>query len=213
MAKNEFDINKFAPNANVGYSGNPLDPVKVQINAALGRFGVLPPYFLPKQTDIITSVQDVEQIKSSYYAGHIIHSLMPMRIRLQGQGDNEWFTLPFEPLVSLSAKNIITRRSVAKSKQSGTIKERWTQDDYEVSIKGVITNEDEAKYPKQLMRTLREFFDERQSIEVDQDILLLFGIKFLAIESINLPHTKGINNQNYDIKAYSDNPVELLISL
>lgn len=30
-------------------------------------------------------------------------------------------------------------------------------------------------------------------------------------ESVSFPHTKGLQNQNYEIKAYSDNPVSLFI--
>lgn len=46
---------------------------------------------------------------------------------------------------------------------------------------------------------------------MEHDILLLFGITRLAIESVSFPHTKGLQNQNYEIKAYSDNPVSLFI--
>ena len=115
--------------------------------------------------------------------------------------------------MSVSGKNTIVRRKVAKSKLSGTVKERWSQDDYEVTIQGVVSGADESKYPENSLRKLLELFDERGAVEVEQEILLLFGIRHLAIESASFPHTKGMNNQNYAIKAYSDNPTELLISI
>ena len=136
---------------------------------------------------------------------------MPMRVKRSG--DTEFFTLPIEPLVTISGKNTIVRRAVAKAKDGGTIKECWSQDDYEVTIQGVVTGGEPDKYPEAHVKRLLELFDERQAIEVDQDVLLTFGIKYLAIESVSFPHTNGINNQSYEIKAYSDNNAELLIKI
>lgn len=211
MAKVEFDLGQLAPHVDAGYSGNPFDPVQVRIDKALGRYGAVPPFFIPRKEDIITRVYDADEIRENYKAVGIVHSVMPMR--LKRPDDKEWFLLPLEPLVSVSGKNTIVRRKVAKSKLSGTVKERWSQDDYEVTIQGVVSGADESKYPESSLRKLLELFDERGAVEVEQEILLLFGIHHLAIESASFPHTKGMNNQNYEIKAYSDNPAELLISI
>ncbi len=61
------------------------------------------------------------------------------------------------------------------------------------------------------VQQLRNLFDTASHLDVEHDILLLFGITRLAIESVSFPHTKGLQNQNYEIKAYSDNPVSLFI--
>lgn len=211
MKQIEYDLNNIVPKADAGYSGNMLDPLGVRINKALGSFGAVPPYIILPKKDIITSVEDADEIVGELSSVGIIHSQMPIKVKRTT--DSEWFTLPIEPLVSISCKNIITRRTVAKAKDSGTIKERWSQDDYAVTITGVMTSADENLYPQDYIRKLISLFDERQSIEVAQDILLLFGIKYLAIESASFPHTKGLNNQNFEIKAYSDNNAELLISI
>lgn len=209
--KIEYELDRLTPKVDAGYSGNPLDPAKVSINKALGRSGAIPPFFIPRQKDIITQVYDANEILEDYAALGVIHSVMPMRIKRAG--DTDFFTLPIEPLVSISGKNIITRRNVAKSKGKGSIKECWAQDDYDITIQGVMTIPDESRYPSGYMQKLRELFDERQSVEVEQEVLGVFGIQYLAIESANFPHTKGMNNQNFDIKAYSDDPVSLLISI
>lgn len=209
--KIEFELNNIAPKAEAGYSGNPLDPAKVHINKALGRFGAVPPYIILPKQDVITTVNDINKIRESYAAFGVVHSQMPLR--LKRSSDREWFTFPVEPLVSISGKNIITRRTVAKSKEQGTVKERWSQDDYDVTIQGIVTEEDQEKYPKGYVQNLLNLFNERQAIEVDQEILFIFGIKCLAIESASFPHTKGLGNQNFEIKAYSDTPMELLISI
>lgn len=209
--KIEFELNNIAPKAEAGYSGNPLDPAKVHINKALGRFGAVPPYIILPKQDVITTVNDINKIRESYAAFGVVHSQMPLR--LKRSSDREWFTFPVEPLVSISGKNIITRRTVAKSKEQGTVKERWSQDDYDVTIQGIMTEENQEKYPKGYIQSLLDLFNERQAVEVAQDILFIFGIKCLAIESASFPHTKGLGNQNFEIKAYSDTPMELLISI
>lgn len=213
MGKIEYELNGLAPKIDAGYSGNPLDPAKVSINKALGRYGAIPPYFITRKEDIITRVSDPDQIRSTLSRVGIVHSLMPMRLKRIGDPLTEWFTLPVEPLVSVSGKNILTRRSVAKGREHGTVKERWSQDDFEVTIQGVVTETAEQEYPKEAMKRLLALFDERQAVEVEQEMLFMLGISYLAVESIDLPHTKGLNNQNYEIKAYSDRPVNLLIPL
>ena len=209
--KAEFELNNMAPKVEASYSGNLLDPANIHINKALGRFGAIPPYIIFPKEDIITTVKDVDKIKENYAALGAIHSQMPLK--LKRSSDKEWFTFPVEPLVSISGKNIITRRTVAKSKEKGSIKERWSQDDYDITIQGIMTEADEEKYPKGYIKSLLDLFNERQAVEVDQEILFIFGIKCLAIESASFPHTKGLGNQNFEIKAYSDTPMELLISI
>ncbi len=211
MAKVEYELTRMLPRVDAGRSGNPPEPAPGAIDRAPGRCGVVPPFFIPRKEDIVTRVYDAGRIMDDYAAAGIVRSVMPMR--LKRPGDKEWFLLPLEPLVSVSGKNAIVRRKVAKSKLNGTVKERWSQDDYEVTIQGVVTGADESEYPEESLRKLVELFDERQAVEVEQGVLQVFGIHYLAIESVSFPHTKGLNNQNYEIKAYGDNPAELLISI
>lgn len=211
MSKVEYELGQLVPHVEAGYSGNPFDPAKVSINKALGRYGAIPPFFIPRREEVITQVYDAADILEDYAAVGVIHSQMPMRVRLSGE--REWFQFPLEPLVSISGKNVIVRRKVAKSKAKGSVKERWSQDDYDITIQGVMTCADETKYPGSYIKKLVALFDARQAVEVEQDILLVFGIEYLAIESASFPHTKGLNNQNYEIRAYSDNPTDLLISI
>lgn len=206
-----YELEQLAPKVEAGYSGNPLDPAQARINKALGRYGAIPPFFIPRREEIITQVYDASEIMDDYMSVGVVHSQMPMT--LYAMNSQERFLLPFEPMVSVSGKNVIARRKVAKAKESGTIKERWSRDDYEVTIQGVLTSEDRRKYPSGYMRKLLDLFQQRQAVEVEQAVLAVFGIRYLAIESVSFPHTKGLENQNYEIKAYSDTPINLLIGL
>ena len=44
-------------------------------------------------------------------------------------------------MISLQGQNIIVRRHVNKGAVKGTIKERWSQDDYTISIEGILIGE------------------------------------------------------------------------
>lgn len=119
------------------------------------------------------------------------------------------FTFPIEPIIGLSFKNIVTKRTVSKGSQRGTVKERWTQDDVEVSIAGVFIGKD-GRYPTEVSR-LRAFFNQHKAVQVFCDYLNQHDINYLALEDLELPHTKGVDNQSYSIKATSDNVFQLLI--
>lgn len=132
----------------------------------------------------------------------------PYPITLKADGLDE-FTFPIDPLINLGFKNIITRRTVAKGKNRGTVKERWTQDDVEITISGVFINAD-GEYPSEVAQ-LMAFANHPGAIEVVCDYLNQRDINYIAIETVSLPHTKGLENQNYEIKAVSDDVIQLLI--
>ncbi|MDD2962572.1 MAG: DUF6046 domain-containing protein [Bacteroidales bacterium] len=132
----------------------------------------------------------------------------PYPITLMADGLED-FTFPIDPLINLSFKNIITRRTVAKGKNRGTVKERWTQDDVEITISGVFINAD-GYYPPEVYQ-LMDYANHPGAVEVICDYLNQRDIFYIAIETVSLPHTKGIENQAYEIKAVSDDVFQLLI--
>lgn len=56
-------------------------------------------------------------------------------------------------MISLNGQNILTRRHVSKGTIKGSIKERWTQDDYSVRIEGILLVR-MANIPKQMWQSL-----------------------------------------------------------
>ena len=67
----------------------------------------------------------------------------PVKVRRHGTND-PYFQLPYEPLISVSGKNNIIKRDIAKAPNFvGTVKEYWSQDDYEISITGTLLGENE----------------------------------------------------------------------
>ncbi len=135
--------------------------------------------------------------------------VLPLRFQLEESGAQEWL-FPMEPMISVNGQNILVRRNVSKGKIRGSIKERWTQDDYSVRIEGILMGMD-GKYPEADVAKLRSFC-EAGHVKALNTLLEIFGISQLAIESWDIPFTSGTINQNYTIQAYSDDIYKLLLS-
>jgi hypothetical protein len=154
--------------------------------------------------------KDNENIIKGKYLGNLYQA--PLSIKLENEP--QWWKLPFDPVISVSGKNIIIRRNVLKtdknSNRRGSIKETWSQDDYEINIAGVFIGED-GKRPEDDLRKLRTYFEAREPVLVACELFTVFDIKKLAIESCELPFTKGVENQMFTIKGYSDDMYELFI--
>lgn len=135
--------------------------------------------------------------------------VLPLRFQFEESGAQEWL-FPMEPMISVNGQNILVRRNVSKGKIRGSIKERWTQDDYSVRIEGILMGMD-GKYPEADVAKLRSFC-EAGHVKALNPLLEIFGISQLAIESWDIPFTSGTINQNYTIQAYSDDIYKLLLS-
>lgn len=192
--------------------------------------GKMPPYFLFGDTSVlqaehsgISFLPDAETASPDGYDfsemsdGELadmvrtnalgIPMQMPLEIRTEG---GDWWMLPVEPMVSVSGKNVITKKQVSKGRVRGTIKERWTQDDYEISIEGILIDFEGAAYPTEDVKKLREFC-EKASVEVSSPLFEIFSIDRMVIESYSFPFTSGPANQAYSISAVSDDIYRLLL--
>lgn len=130
----------------------------------------------------------------------ITRMIMPFKMKV----NDEWWTLPFEPKVSVSSKNQIVARKVAKDKRRGTIKERWTEGDVNITIEGTFIHKDPDQYPAAAVQKLREAVRQNHAIEIQNEMLAQLGVNYMVIEEYSLPHSKGENVQNYKITAVSD---------
>lgn len=132
---------------------------------------------------------------------------MQFPLYLSKEGAEEWL-LPYEPIVKVSGKNVLVRKQVTKGKVRGTIKERWSQDDYSVNISGIFMGN--GAYPYDDVKRLRELCEEAKLI-VRSPLLELFSISRIVIESYDIPFTAGLENQAYEISAFSDDIYKLLL--
>lgn len=134
------------------------------------------------------------------------------------------YTLPYEPMINISGGNTVIKREVAKAKPksgsslTGSIKERWNQKDYEITITGVLmgsvlTGDASKCFPRKDFEQLKKIITEPARLKVYCEPLQLLGIHYIVIESFSFPFTKGENVQAYEIKGYSDFDYNLLIDI
>jgi len=196
---------------------DPIRDINEATNIALiaqNALGFAMPPFIPfRDTVIVKGSEDVEasaELISRLESGLVENTnwIVPLTFRAVGLDD---FKFPLDPIISISSKNIITRRYVNKSKTRGSIKERWSQDDWEISITGIVISAN-GEFPVNTIKALRAFCDVAESVDVVCDLFNQMDIQRIAIESIEFPFTKGVENQAFIIKAYSDETYTLLIS-
>ena len=162
----------------------------------------IPPYWRMVEQRIANIPDD---LKKDALLG--VQCYCPLSLKWESEG--EWWQLPLDPVVSVRGQNTIIKRSVLKVKtgdkeRRGTVKELWSQGDYEVSIAGTLQSGETGKLPENAIRKLRNYCEGRESVEVSSPLLTLFGIKRLAIESFEFPHTAGMENQMYSLTCQSD---------
>ena len=123
-------------------------------------------------------------------------------------------------MLSISSKNNIVKRTVAKigseEKQQGTVKERWSRDDFEIKITGVLigsilTGDVSQCFPRNDFQKLRDILIKKKKWGIYCEPLQLLGINWIVVEEMNFPFTKGENVQAYEISAISDFEYSLLL--
>lgn len=188
-----------------------IDPQTGKIKSLLK----VPPYFLflqnaAKKADgdgYDLSMLTSQELEKAVVNAKGVPMQCPLWMRLEGE---EWWLLPYEPIITVNGKNVITKKQVSKGKVRGSIKERWSQDDYQISISGIFINPDGTGYPDEYVKELRRLC-EAAKVQVMSPLLEIFSIDQIVIEGFDFPFTAGTNNQAYTISACSDDIYKLLL--
>lgn len=130
----------------------------------------------------------------------------PLYLKLEG---GDWWLLPYEPQITLQGSNILITKQVSKGSVRGTIKERWSQGDYQVNVSGILIGEG-GNYPEADVKRLRSFL-EAGRVLVKSPFLEIFSINQIVVENWSIPFTAGSANQAYTIGALSDDIYKLLL--
>lgn len=132
------------------------------------------------------------------------------------QSGQKWL-FPYEPMINISSGNTIVKRNVAKQgdKFMGTIKERWSRKDFDITVTGVLIGsilkgKPEDCFPRDQFIKLFEFLKHSKEIYVNSHPLELLGIVKVVVEDYSFPFTKGENVQAYELKLTSDDSYSLL---
>lgn len=176
---------------------------------------VMPPYFAfnaPSRAGVDPDGYRLEELTDAQLEEIIVANaigvpmVLPLYFKLEGE---DWWLLPYEPQISLQGTNIITKKQVSKGAVRGTIKERWSQGDYQVNISGILIGAD-GRYPEDDVKKLRSYM-EAGKVLVKSPLLELFSINQVVVESWNIPFTAGQANQAYTVAALSDDIYKLLL--
>ena len=189
-------------------------------NVALRTIGgKVPPYWLFRKGELseVDSAEyaEIKRLSDEQLADVVrtnalgVPMQMPVRLKLEEPDAEEWL-LPIEPMLSVTGQNIITRRRVNKGRVKGSIKERWTEDDYSITIEGILMGSD-GNYPTADVAKMRKFC-EAGRVFILNPLLEIFGISHRVIEKWDIPFTSGNENQNYTLSGYSDDIYKLLLS-
>lgn len=163
----------------------------------------LPPYWL-NHPEVVRRIDS----EGMYSASAVLGVPHACPLKMKWENEFEWWQLPIEPVVTITGKNMIVKRNVLKTASAdvarrGSVKELWSQDDYEINISGVFIATD-GRLPESDLRRLRKYCEGRQSVMVQSPLFTIFNIKRLAIEDFQFPFTKGIENQMFTLRATSD---------
>lgn len=175
---------------------------------------VLPPFWLNKPIQVIDKHSPLPA--TSEMLGNLYQC--PLWIKWENEPDDfetGWWRFPLDPVISVSGGNQMVRTDVLRqdnrrTERRGTVKEVWSQQDYQVQIAGMLIGKD-GYYPLEDVHRLRDYCEGREVVLCCNDVLEAFGINRLSIETYDFPSTSGIENQQFAIKAYSDEEFSLLI--
>jgi hypothetical protein len=94
--------------------------------------------------------------------------------------------------------------------RNGTVKEYYSDGDYQVSLRGALVNPTGTNYPYNEFRILNELLKAKVSLKVTSEFMSLFPIYNLAVTDYTFPQEEGFTNtQLFQINALSDSPIEL----
>ena len=135
-----------------------------------------------------------------------IPMVFPLYFAVEG---GPWWMLPYEPQVTIQGSIVLVKKQVQKGAVRGTIKERWAQGDFSITINGILIGE-EGQYPEDDVKKLRSFC-EAGKVLVKSPQMEIFSINQIVVEDWNIPFTAGQANQAYTINAVSDDIYKLLL--
>lgn len=122
------------------------------------------------------------------------------------------FQLPNEPIVEVRGGKRIVKTEI--DGMDGTFKELFSLDDYQVTIRGLIVQEDGSNnYPQEAVRTLRDFCELQHEVTINCEITNYFNIAQIVIESWEFPALEGFPGvQPYILNCLSDKDYKLVLN-
>ena len=183
-----------------------LEEMYRQIISPYKLFNPVPPAGVAPAMDQLDAMTDEQLVDLLVTNAKGVPMVFPLYFAVEG---GDWWLLPYEPQVTIQGSNVLVKKQVSKGEVRGTIKERWAQGDFRISISGILMGEG-GQYPSEDVKTLRSFC-EAGKVLVKSPQMELFSITQIVVEDWNIPFTSGKANQAYTIDAVSDDIYKLLL--
>lgn len=214
MAQVRFDINKAFKEVFGLYGRVPLFPIAQSGHGSGESGGEFP------------DAQQLEQGEESFnqreYRSEFVENLhgelMIDRFQFRHPDFGSYNLSPYTLLEISRAKNIVKTPLLGRN---GTVKEFISMDDWQLSFKGFLINEERDELPYTQTARLLEVFGVNQHVNFFSEVVRRWferqgvvaegeALDFIVIEEVKLPPIDGFANvQPFEITAVSDNPIEI----
>jgi hypothetical protein len=155
-------------------------------------------------------INNIENKNAKYATNEYLGAAQMFPVTIK-KNANEIYVFKVEPIVSFSGKNIISKRTVAKSKGKGSIKERWAVDDWQIELTGYLVGDND--YPDSEVTRLISFLQAPQALEIECRPLKNIGVNSVVVEDYDFPFDPVSQRQKFEIKLVSDNDLPLFIEV
>lgn len=121
------------------------------------------------------------------------------------------FKLPNEPIVELKGGKRIVKTEI--DGMDGTFKELFSLDDYQITIRGLIVQEDGTNnYPQGDVMRLRDYCEVEHEVGINCASTNYFNVTQMVIESWDFPAMEGFPGvQPYILNCLSDKDFKLIL--
>ncbi len=172
--------------------------------------GIITPQVLAKY-DFLTELPTISAMLGTYVEDQVIlKSEIDAYVGIRQTGPTFVKLDAVTTMVSQS-KNIVKTQVQGRN---STIKEYISDNDYDITIKGVITSEAIRHSPDEDLENLLNLMALPNEIVIVSNYLALFKIQYVVVESFNISQIEGYTNQiAIDIKLISDEPIELKLGI
>jgi len=108
----------------------------------------------------------------------------------------------------IQSKQIVT---TAIQGRSGTVKEYFSEGDYQITIRGAMINRNPSRYPQADVDKILAVCKSTEAVPIENSYLNdVFGITDIVITSFSFPQSEGNRGaQAFEINAISDSSFEL----
>lgn len=112
-------------------------------------------------------------------------------------------------LVAVKQRKVVVKTPIQG--RNGTVKEYIANDDYQITIRGAISDPSPSRYPEEEVQRLHQLCEVQRDIPITSRFLNeVFGITNIVITGYSFPQVEGMyNTQLFQIEAISDEPFEI----